>query len=594
MFNCDSEMNDNPSIRRMVDGQPVNEVDVSVEMQGTLNGQSVTLRKVQRRKFSKDKTSYADDNTYFWNDVPVTLKEFNSRIGVDINALKMCTNINVFLGKKQTDIRAYLMSKIQDVTDYDIASMDDSLKELVDSLQTYTVDEIRAIANKSKTTITQELPILTGQIKEKERDIQTASDIDVAEYELGRNDVKRSLEENRLKQKNIDKTVTDRNKILDEIAKMQATIKTAQYEADKKQQDLIDDAKAKILAVKIERTSKNAPLSYIESKIKDNEAKIQQNKDKLTALREEYKAVYGSELDPNSLYCKYCGQLYPADKKEQISADFNTRKVSELERIAKAGNTAKQTVQDCESENKEYEEQKAQLEEKMKQLLNKQTQLESELSSIPTTIDISDREDIVALKQGINKKQEEYNSFTSTDDFLLNLKKEEQELMNQLLSYEKQIAASDTSKDEERLEELKKKKIDMEQKKNDNDRILYLLDELTKKKNDLCVESVNSMFRLVKWNLYELAKNGNYKNICTPTLDGKSIIDNCSNKGNKIIGRIDILNSIQNLEGISVPVFLDDMESLDDSNFEKVSSMIDSQTVMMVVSNSTKLDIKNI
>jgi len=100
--------------------------------------------------------------------------------------------------------------------------------------------------------------------------------------------------------------------------------------------------------------------------------------------------------------------------------------------------------------------------------------------------------------------------------------------------------------------------------------ILDLLAELEKKKNELLSDEINSHFGLVKWKLFENAKNGNYKSVCIPQVDGKSILTTISNKGNRILGKLDICRSIQKIEGISVPIWLDDCESLDSENQKKV------------------------
>ena len=64
-----------------------------------------------------------------------------------------------------------------------------------------------------------------------------------------------------------------------------------------------------------------------------------------------------------------------------------------------------------------------------------------------------------------------------------------------------------------------------------------------------------------------------------------------SNKGNRILGRVDICNSIQNISGMSVPIILDDSESLDSVNQKKVADMVDSQLIMLIVNDSEKLEI---
>ena len=64
-----------------------------------------------------------------------------------------------------------------------------------------------------------------------------------------------------------------------------------------------------------------------------------------------------------------------------------------------------------------------------------------------------------------------------------------------------------------------------------------------------------------------------------------------SNKGNQIIGKVDICNSIQKINDLSVPVFLDDSESLDVKNKERVSKAVGCQLIMLEVTDSNKISV---
>ena len=92
--------------------------------------------------------------------------------------------------------------------------------------------------------------------------------------------------------------------------------------------------------------------------------------------------------------------------------------------------------------------------------------------------------------------------------------------------------------------------------------------------------------------MFENAKNGNYKSVCIPQVDGKSILTTISNKGNRIIGKLDICRSIQKTEGISVPIWLDDCESLDSENQKKVIDMVDGQLIMLIVNDGKELKVE--
>ena len=217
--------------------------------------------------------------------------------------------------------------------------------------------------------------------------------------------------------------------------------------------------------------------------------------------------------------------------------------------------------------------------------------LKKQLSELPQEIDVSATEECKALEQQIAEKEQAMHKANDISVVKAELKSQETALRQQLAECESQIAKSDTATDEQRLEELRKSKIDSEQNKANAENILDLLDELDKAKNEALTEAVNSHFGLVKWQLIEYAKNGNYKSCCIPTVDEKSILTTMSNKGNRILGRVDICNSIQKISGISVPIILDDSESLDEENQKKVAEMVDSQLIMLIVNGSEKLEI---
>ena len=48
------------------------------------------------------------------------------------------------------------------------------------------------------------------------------------------------------------------------------------------------------------------------------------------------------------------------------------------------------------------------------------------------------------------------------------------------------------------------------------------------------------------------------------------------------------------MEGLNVPIFLDDIESLDDKNIKKAISLLNCQVIMLKVTNDEKLRIEEI
>lgn len=591
LFNCDYELKDNPVVRREVGGKSVDDMDTSVELTLDVDGKEITMKKVQVRTYNKDKTGYKDDNSYYINDVRKNLKDFNAYLDVDMNVFKMCSNVNAFLNQKPAEMREYLFGLVGDVTDLDIASQKAELAELVPFLEKYTTEEISAMNKATKTKITKDLPILDGQIKEKERDIQLKQGVEVSDLELQKNSLKVQIADCVAKQ-------TDNDKLMAEYDKASSDILDLKF----KQGDLSRKANEDNIKARREIESKISDKQFLvrqtEKTISETERCIELSKQTIESItgyldaeRKKWTEENNRQFDENSLICPYCGNEYSEDKKEQLRADFKKHKADTLKAITDNGNLyadrlskEKKTLADLEAELPEHKESLG--------MLNTAIEvLTEQLSELPQEIDVTATEEHKALEQQIAEKEQAMHKANDISAIKAELKAQETALRQQLAECEAEIAKSDTAADEQRLEELRQIRIDSEQNKANAEKILDLLDELDKAKNEALTEAVNSHFGLVKWQLFEYAKNGNYKSCCIPTVDGKSILTTMSNKGNRILGRVDICNSIQKISGISAPIILDDSESLSTDNQKKVAEMVGSQLIMLIVNDSEKLEI---
>lgn len=591
LFNCDYELKDNPVVRREVDGKSVDDMDTSVELILDVDGKEITMKKVQVRTYSKDKTGYKDDNSYYINDVRKNLKDFNTYLDVDMNVFKMCSNVNAFLNQKPAEMREYLFSLVGDVTDLDIASQKAELAELVSLLNKYTVEELSAMNKATKTKITKDLPILDGQIKEKERDIQIKQAIGVSDLELQKNSLKEQIADYVAKQTNNDKLMAEYDKASSDVLNLKFELSDMARKANEENVKARREAEIRIenLNGVIENCKKD--IKTAENVVAFNNGMVTGLQAKLEATRVEWNTEKQREFDENSLICPYCRQEYSEDKKEELRADFKTHKEAELNRITDKGNATKEELDIAKDKLAEAVKKLTEYREHLDTYAHDMFILEKQLSELPQEIDVSATEEYKALEQKITEKEEAMHKASDISAVKAELKAQETALRQQLAECENQIAKSDTAADEQRLEELKQIRTDSEQNKTNAEKVLDLLDELDKAKNEALTEAVNSHFGLVKWQLFEYAKNGNYKSCCIPTVDGKSILTTMSNKGNRILGRVDICNSIQKISGISVPIILDDVENLDERNQKKVSEMVDSQLIMLIVNDSEKLEI---
>lgn len=597
LFNCDYELKDNPVVRREVDGVSVDDMDVSVELTLDVDGKEVTMKKVQKRTYKeavkdgKIVTTVSDNNSYYVNSVPKTLTAFNEYLGINMKMFKACSNINAFLSRKPDEMREYLFSLIESVTDLDMAGSREELAELVPMLEKYTVEEIRSMNKLISSDVDKQSPVINGQIKEKERDIQLKQAIEISDLELQKNSLKVQIAGCIAKQ-------TDNDKLLAEYDKASADILDLKF----KQGDLSRKANEENVKARREIEGKISDKKFLvkqtektvadtESCIASSEKVIENIKNCLQVERDKWKEENERKFDNSSLICPYCGNEYKEDKKEQLKADFAKHKADNLEAITDNGNMYKERL---DKEKATLESLKAELpqhKESLEMLNTAIADLEKQLSELPQEIDVTATEEYKVLEQQIAEKEQAMHKANDISAVKAELKAQENNLRQQLSECERKIAESNTEKDEQRLEELRAEQRTQEQNKTNAEKILDLLDELDKTKNETLSDSINSHFSLVKWKLFELNKSGGYKSVCIPTVNGKSILTTMSNKGNRILGRVDICNSIQKISGMSVPIILDDSESLDSTNQKKVAEMVDSQLIMLIVNDSEKLEI---
>lgn len=597
LFNCDYELKDNPVVRREVDGKSVDDMDTSVELTLDVDGKEITMKKVQKRTYKevvKDGvviTTVEDPNSYYINSVSKTLKAFNEYLDINMNVFKMCSNVNVFLTQKPKEMREYLFSLVKKTTDLDMAKSKSGLAELVPLLEKYTAEEIRAMNNKIKKDVDDNAKKLKGQIEEKERDIQLKQAIDVSDLELQKNSLKEQIADCVAKQ-------TDNDKLMAEYDKASSDILNLKFELDDMSRKANEENVKDRRDIENKISEKKDYLINIANTIQENNSEISSYQNDIengtrerNRLADVWNKIKEEKFDENTTICPTCHRELPAEEIESLKNSFEKTKADRLEKVEKDGlevkadiDNARDMIPKLEGCNKENIANQQKLEEEV-------ADLEKQLSELPQEIDVSATEEYKALEKQIAEKEEAMHKANDISAVKAELKAQETALRQQLAECEAEIAKSDTAADEQRLEELRQTKIDSEQNKANAEKILDLLDELDKAKNEALTEAVNSHFSLVKWQLFEYAKNGNYKSCCIPTVDGKSILTTMSNKGNRILGRVDICNSIQKISGISVPIILDDSESLDEENQKKVAEMVDSQLIMLIVNDSEKLEI---
>ena len=272
---------------------------------------------------------------------------------------------------------------------------------------------------------------------------------------------------------------------------------------------------------------------------------------------------------------------YPQDRKEQIKAEFESKKATEIKKITELGNKAKGELDKEKKAIESLERELVEHRKSLEMLNNAITNLEKQLSELPTNIDISDTEEYKAIQKQIAEKEQAMSQMNNADEARKELNEELDDLQSQLIECEKKMAMSQKNIEiDERIEELQAEQREVAQKIADVEKMLYLLDEFIKYKLDKISDSINSQFEMVNFILFKSQLNGGIAETCECQYNG--IPYGSLNSAARIQCGLDIIRTLQRMYGVFVPVFVDNRESC-----TNIPTM-DCQVISLVVSPTDK------
>lgn len=619
------ELVSNPNIRP----DDVEECVPTVTAVLDVDGKEITIAKMQKRKVGKPDANGISKvtltNTYEINSVPKTERDFKAdleELGLIVDNFLVCSHPDVFTGQKQADMRKMLFKMASAKTDAEIAATSEDTADAAKLLESYKFEEIEAMNNASKKKAVEQLDAIPNQIIGLEK---AKVDVDVAEQELAKADLERKIAE-------VNQKIVGAGNAVESLRQEEMQL---QFDMSVITQDMSRELSAKRRELEnslenynpvVENIRKN--ISKTEGQIADNTQTIADSDVERKKLGEQYNAekvkVFDETpylfdeskwvFDENSTVCSLCGQTLPADKIEQLKADFESRKEkarvdaaqrladaknnfitqkkSNLEEIKAKGTAKKNLIEELTKKNVDLQAVIDDLKEQEKVAAARKEELSKQLAGIPEEADYTQNEEYVTLNTRHNEVLAEIERLQAADDaeLVASLKIEKADLRSQLEEVNKIIAqAANNIRIDEQIADMQKKQREYEQAKADAEKILHQLKEVSKRKNKLLVEEINQHFVIVSWKLFDYQKNGEYKEVCVPMVDGKEF-GVTTNTGREIQAKLDICNSFQKFFDMYVPIFLDGAESLNDEYIPAV----DTQLILLTVTEDKQLKVEGV
>nr|DAK54037.1 MAG TPA: chromosome partition protein [Caudoviricetes sp.] len=624
------ELVSNPNIRP----DDVEECVPTVTAGLDVDGKKITIAKMQKRKVGKPDANGISKvtltNTYEINSVPKTERDFKAdleELGLSFDNFLVCSHPDVFTKdlsqkNKQDNMRKYLFAMSHSKTNIEIAHMNKDTADVAKLLESYKFEEIEAMNNASKKKAVEQLDAIPNQIIGLEK---AKVDVDVAEQELAKAELERKITE-------VDQKIVGAGNAVESLRQEEMQL---QFDMSVITQNMSRELSAKRRELEnslenydpvVENIRKN--ISKTEGQISDNTKAIadadaerkklgeQYNAEKVKVFDETYCLFDAKKwvFDESTTVCSLCGQKLPEDKIEQLKADFERRKEearadamrkladaknnfaaqknSNLEGIKAKGTAKKNLIEELTKKNVDLQAVIDDLKEQEKVAAARKEELSKQLAEIPEEADYTQNKEYVALNTRHNEVLAEIERLQAADDaeIVASLKIEKADLRSQLEEINKIIAqAANNIRIDEQIADMQKKQREYEQAKADAEKILHQLKEVSKRKNELLVEEINQHFGIVSWKLFDYQKNGEYKEVCVPMVDGKEF-GVTTNTGREIQAKLDICNSFQRFFDMFVPIFLDGAESL---NNEYIPA-VDTQLILLTVTEDKQLKVEGL
>ena len=559
------------------DGEPVHQVEHSVEAVIDNDGQEVILKKIYKEKWTTRRGSSEPEFTghetlHYYQEVPLSQKDYQQKISnmIDESMFKILTNPFEFNKINWKDRRSLLFDMSPTIDDIDVANKDIRFKSLLNELKTKSIDEFKKEMSHKKKKIKNDLDSIPHRIDEVNMSIPTI-EIDRKKLTEERNKLEKDIshihgqiksiteayrEKNKQHEESLQKSYELRSKLSDiefnaKRAVSNAQRKDEQYIKDRKDEQQSIEKELKSIADKIKRAEQNKETTLID----------------VGKLRQEWHSVNADEFvfDPSSAVCPTCKQhLNNEDEiRDKLEANFNKDKIERLSRIEKRGKELNIKVVG-------YVDELTSLEEEQDNLRGKHLEIEGDIIEAENhPIDADDvynnylienrHKDIKSELDKIEAKAQDSETPPDTAELELqrgNIESQINDIDSELDKHDRAESA------ERRIYQLKQEQKDLAQKISDLDHKDALIRDYNKIKIEAIEGGINSMFSYVRFKMYQPLINGGEEEVCICTVDGVPFDD--LNTASKINAGLDIINTISDHRDIYAPIWLDNRESVTD------------------------------
>lgn len=554
--------------------KPVKEIERAVTLE--INGTEREIRKVTKRKYRKG-VFIGNETVYMLDGVSAKSAEVNDFLSgiAPAETIAICSNASVFLStirKSTADAR----KAVELLSGFDIEQFCKDKEEYRDAYELAkgkNVEDVLKQLRKKCTAESKELDRLNVELDYEQRRLDRSDDSELQKLEsekaiiIGNIDSMENLKETL--NISIDR-YTYLVGLVDDLKKKMSAIEDEQKKA---KNEKIETLKKSIVAIDADIDNFSGKVTKYNESAEKVFGKISSLKSKFTVLKDSHSIVDGLRYGDDYV-CPKCGRGFNSEEIEVVKEKLYKEKEDTLcelkdkvDILESAIKAETDTYLDFNKKSNEWAEKVFDKREIRKSL---EINLEKLLS-----IGFEKTEEYKTLEKRLKEAEEESSKlFESTDlwrqvterisNYKADLSQKESEI---------KVIIRDTENTEKRIELLKESVKEQAQKATDVERRIDMLQDFSIAKNAALEDMVNRKFEFIKIKMSEETLNGDIKETLRINVNGVDYF-NGLNHGDRILAEIFLLKGLQDMNGIKLPIWIDDTESLDENRIPDVSRQL--------------------
>lgn len=556
----------------------------AVEAVLLVNGEEVALRRTYQEVWSTQRgrgeaTYGGNTSEYYVDGVPCKKYAFAEKVDSLVNedTFRMLTSVSHFADAISWQVRREVLFRVANVAgDREIMLGDEKFFPLIEGMGKLTLDDYKKKLLSDKRSYVGAKTDIPARISECQKTIE---DVDAMDFDAARAKVEaltREKEGYEAELLSIERNTAAEGKRM-EIR--EAQLELAGLDNENKAYRASQMAGAPDVA------GMRAALARMQGQREAKKKAVQSEKDYVLSLdrdidaaRSRWIAVNGESFTGGN--CPTCGQTLPAAQLKSATDSFEAQKKKRLGEIEQTANANKQSrvaaLDRIATAVAEIEE--------LDIAITKQADLITAAES--NTVAVVDMAGYDKEREAIQKRINGLNGELA--DIMTDTSAARTKLIGQISEIKQEIASWNVYLGKESLLEYSRKRIEELQedarhaaeKLDELEAMLFLIDEYSRYKTQFVEDSINGMFRIARFRLFREQANGGVEDRCDVVLDGVPYIN--INNGAKINVGIDIINTLSEAYGVTVPLFVDNAESV--THLEKSTNQI----IRLVVSETDK------